>query len=510
MANEETPHRVGNYRLGLELGRGASCRVFACYRDGPPPPGWGTATSSRAKPGVAEQMTPPELAAKVVDLQRLRLSTSADKRIKQLKREAEILKRLPPHPNVVRFMDTLIENKWLFFVMERVDGGDLLKTLMECENERKRPRLTEAEALHVFRQLVEGLGFLHEKGIIHRDIKVENVLVAKNRKGPHGSILLDVKIADFGMSKVIGEGLSNARTTCGSPRYMAPEVLAGLTYDFRADLWSLGILLFVLLVGKFPFDIKEKVSQTGVDAAVNALGKEGVSAACREVLLGLLRQRPGDRMTIRDVRGHRWLGTGPVAMPKGKAKAKAKPAGKHSPVPKGRGRAAALPTSKTTGKRKATEALSSASLSANGTVRGKARNGNAAHGLFSAADHAAFEAATAGVEEAMLAMPKTPPRVSWTSSNATSPGQRHRRLSLKDYAEPAERSGKQARGKATAKRPAAAPQPKGKAKAKAKVKAAAQPKAAATRRPQKTEAAHPVAKKPAASARPKTRTKATK
>merc|ERR1712203_1176817 len=107
-----------------------------------------------------------------------------------------------------------------------------------------RPKLQEPEARYVSRQLVDGLALLQELGIIHRDLKLENVLVAK-QVVKQGEVWLDIKIADFGLSKVVGDRYSDAQTLVGSPRYMAPEVLARGAHDFRADLWSLGVLMHV-------------------------------------------------------------------------------------------------------------------------------------------------------------------------------------------------------------------------------------------------------------------------
>jgi serine/threonine protein kinase len=171
--------------------------------------------------------------------------------------------------------------------------------------------LAEAEAQHIFRQLVEGLSFLHSQGVIHRDLKPENVLVAQTRRGPGGIALLDVKIADFGLSKIVGEGFSEARSTVGSPRYMAPEVLAAGgsvvgagAYDLSADLWSLGVLLHVLLDGRFPCDGMPKVAQARIDGAV---AKLEVTSQARSVVSGLLRLRPEDRLGADDLRRHPWL-----------------------------------------------------------------------------------------------------------------------------------------------------------------------------------------------------------
>merc|ERR1712093_869462 len=121
-------------------------------------------------------------------------------------------------------------SEWLFFVLEFVAGGDLMKTMLKRPG--RRPRLLEIEALFVFKQLVEGLGWLHSQGVIHRDLKLENVLVVRAREvgTSPSSLLLDVKITDFGLSRFVGPEFSEPRSTVGSPRYMAPEVKASGTH----------------------------------------------------------------------------------------------------------------------------------------------------------------------------------------------------------------------------------------------------------------------------------------
>merc|ERR1740121_3506505 len=173
----------------------------------------------------------------------MKLSPHGEKARQRLQRELTILRSLPPHPRIVKMVDSLEEGDWFFLVLELVAGGDLFGV--------RRP-LLEREASFVFWQLTEGLGFLHRQGVVHRDLKLENVLVASERReGPH--VLYDVKISDFGLSKSIGLGQAN-HSSVGTMRYAAPEVLDGRPYDFRADLWSLGVLLYVLLQGCYPDD----------------------------------------------------------------------------------------------------------------------------------------------------------------------------------------------------------------------------------------------------------------
>jgi len=282
---EEAPESFGGYVRGEELGRGAFACVFACK-----------------KVDSGERF-----AAKAIDLRRLRLCVNLGREVKKLQREARILKKVPPHANLVHFVDIVQEGDWLFFILELVTGGNLFNALMQRPG--RRPKLQESEARFIFSQLVEGIGLLHGQGIIHRDLKLENVLVVRKRtEQPDDKVMLDVKIADFGLSKVVGEGLSDALSTVGSPRYMAPEVIAKGAHDFRADLWSLGVLLYVLLDGKFPCGGTVNRAATAQQNKLNAaVAKLPISAHGQAVVLGLLQLRPEARCTIGQLRQHPWL-----------------------------------------------------------------------------------------------------------------------------------------------------------------------------------------------------------
>lgn len=282
----DTPVNFGGYKLGKELGRGAFGIVYACVRES----------------------TGENFAAKAVDLRRLKLSCNVKVEVKRLQSEAKVLQRVPPHVNLVRFVEVLQEGEWLTFILELVTGGDLYSALVNlpCKG-NKRPRFRETEARHIFRQLVNGLTLLHDQGIIHRDLKLENVLVAR-RRAVRTDVLLDIKIADFGLSKVTGEGHSEARSTVGSPRYMAPEIHASSAHDCRADLWSLGVLCYVLLSGQFPCqDGAGSVDQASLNSKVDQLN---CSAEAQETVRGLLQKRPEARLSIEQLRRLPWLGKG--------------------------------------------------------------------------------------------------------------------------------------------------------------------------------------------------------
>eukprot|EP00057_Strongylocentrotus_purpuratus_P013216 XP_011667690.1 PREDICTED: hormonally up-regulated neu tumor-associated kinase [Strongylocentrotus purpuratus] len=159
---------------------------------------------------------------------------------KNLTREARIMSQLR-HPNIVRLYETITSPQLYCLIMEYVPGRDLL-TLVRGQ---KGGRLKEGVARRFVRQLVSALHHMHEHGIVHRDLKMENIMMDKQRE--------NVKIIDFGLSNQCGpEELF--KTHCGSPEYAAPELyVAGRDYGPEVDIWSLGVIMFAMVTGKLPF-----------------------------------------------------------------------------------------------------------------------------------------------------------------------------------------------------------------------------------------------------------------
>lgn len=280
------------YEVGQELGSGAAARVFACRR----------------------LVSGEELAVKVVNLQRLRLFGDLAGHLSRLEREVHILQQLH-HPRIVNLFGFHRTEACFFLIMERVRGGELFNQIVH------KKCLSEAEARYVFRQLLEGIGYMHSKHVIHRDIKPENILIVSSRHVPDetaggsaGSFLHEVKIADFGLSKVISEGASLAKTCVGTPQYWAPEVLnvqhGGGTYGEAADFWGLGAVLFVMLCGRYPFDGKKMPMDEQIRTATFSMTGarwKGVSESAKSFLRGLLQVNPATRLGLQDCLRHPWV-----------------------------------------------------------------------------------------------------------------------------------------------------------------------------------------------------------
>jgi len=280
---EPPPQRFHGYRRGRELGRGATGQVFICHKKG----------------------CAGGFAVKTVNMRRLQLRPNAEIVQQKVRREVAILKRLPHHRNIVQLVDAFEEGDWLLLVLELVGGGDLYTVLTS----RPCSRFREMEAAYVLFQLIDGLSFLHREGVIHRDLKLENVLVASEQLSVREqSVLYTVKISDFGLSKSVGDGISEARSTVGTRPYTAPEVLREGLHDFSSDIWCLGILLHVLVAGKFPFD-EETPAQDELDRLVDCIPDLSESACF--VLHSLLQVDSAKRRSLEELErsSSAWLST---------------------------------------------------------------------------------------------------------------------------------------------------------------------------------------------------------
>lgn len=215
---------IGNWHIGRTIGKGSSGHVR-----------------------IARHAKTGEYAAvKIVSKHALvnsRMSMAhageeEDKILLAIEREIVIMK-LIDHPNVLSLYDVWETKSELYLVMEYVQGGELFDYLVQ------RGRLPVAEAVHYFQQIINAVDYCHRFNIAHRDLKPENLLLDKDR---------NIKVADFGMAAWEG-GDALLKTSCGSPHYASPEVVAGAAYHGSvSDIWSCGVILYALLAGRLPFD----------------------------------------------------------------------------------------------------------------------------------------------------------------------------------------------------------------------------------------------------------------
>ena len=163
-----------------------------------------------------------------------------------IQREMRLLDEISEmdHPNIVKTYGSIDEPAYIYIVMELCEGGELLEALETVGT------YTEADAADVVERCAETLQYLHAKGIVHRDIKPENMLLSDSHD------VTSIKLADFGLANVI-EGKGTLSTVCGSPAYMAPEVHQMGDYDGAVDMYSLGIMTYLMLSGVLPFSTSE-------------------------------------------------------------------------------------------------------------------------------------------------------------------------------------------------------------------------------------------------------------
>jgi len=161
------------------------------------------------------------------------------KEMNLLEREIDIMQKLQ-HPNIIQLVEVIDTPDTLFLVLEFASGGELFDAIVN------KGSYSENEAARIIRQILEAIAYVHNHGIAHRDLKPENLLLS-NEPGQADFI----KIADFGLSKDFGA--EQMATSCGTPDYVAPEVLSGEVYDSAVDIWSIGVITYVLLCGFPPF-----------------------------------------------------------------------------------------------------------------------------------------------------------------------------------------------------------------------------------------------------------------
>ncbi|KAL0272584.1 UNVERIFIED_CONTAM: hypothetical protein PYX00_005503 [Menopon gallinae] len=212
-----------------------------------------------------------------------------------LSKEIKILKELTElhHENVVALLDCKETALNVFLVMEYCNGGDLADYL------NAKGTLSEDTIRLFLCQLAGAMKALHEKGVVHRDLKPQNILLSYNRRynPPHPQDI-KLKIADFGFARFLQDGVM-AATLCGSPMYMAPEVIMSMQYDAKADLWSLGTIVFQCLTGKAPFQAHTpQALKQFYEKNANLAPKipNGTSPELVSLLMGLLRRNAKDRM----------------------------------------------------------------------------------------------------------------------------------------------------------------------------------------------------------------------
>ena len=265
----------GKYEMLGQIGKGGFSQVHRCKH----------------------LITGDTYAVKVIDLKPLRMQQKFNPQ--RLRREVDIMRKLS-HPNIIQFVEVFETEETLQIVMEYAPGSELFDLILA------KKRYSEDIARPIFAQIAEALFYLHSKQIIHRDVKPENVLILD---APDASGKVVAKLLDFGLSKHLHGTNAGAKTFVGTPCYLAPEVEytskgQGGTYGVSADCWSLGALLHVMMVARFPeWMVVENSPSLHFDQKL----WKGVSPNAMDLIRRLMDFNPQTRMSMNDVLAHPWL-----------------------------------------------------------------------------------------------------------------------------------------------------------------------------------------------------------
>ncbi|XP_030259370.1 serine/threonine-protein kinase SIK3 homolog isoform X1 [Sparus aurata] len=266
-ATRPPPARVGHYEIERTIGKGN----FAVVKL------------------ATHIITKAKVAIKIVDKTQL-----DDENLKKIFREVQIMKLLK-HPHIIRLYQVMETERMIYLVTEYASGGEIFDHLVA------HGRMAEKDARKKFKQIVAAVHFCHCRNIVHRDLKAENLLLDHN---------LNIKIADFGFSNLFSRG-QLLKTWCGSPPYAAPELFEGKEYDGpKVDIWSLGVVLYVLVCGALPFD-----GSTLQNLRARVLsGKFRIpffmSTDCEYLIRHMLVLEPSRRLTMEQICKNKWMRQG--------------------------------------------------------------------------------------------------------------------------------------------------------------------------------------------------------
>nr|AFK36534.1 unknown [Medicago truncatula] len=264
------PSRIilGKYQLTKFLGRGNFAKVYQAR-------------------SLIDGST---VAVKVIDKSKT-VDASMEPRIV---REIDAMRRLQNHPNILKIHEVLATKTKIYLIVDFAGGGELFLKLA------RRRKFPEALARRYFQQLVSALCFCHRNGIAHRDLKPQNLLL--DAEG-------NLKVSGFGLS-ALPEQLKNGllHTACGTPAYTAPEILGRTGYDgSKADAWSCGVILYVLLAGHLPFDDSNIPAMCKRITRRDYQFPEGISKPARYLIYQLLDPNPKTRIRLENVFGNNWF-----------------------------------------------------------------------------------------------------------------------------------------------------------------------------------------------------------
>ena len=239
---------------------------------------------------------------------------SNSENMKKIKYETNLMKKLN-HPNITKILELFEDKEYILIIMEYINGGNLFSFL------KKHRKVSEKTAKLLYRQIILGIKYMHEQGIVHRDIKLENILIDLNN---------NIKICDFGIGRVLSSPEQPLFDQCGTPMYIAPEILLCSKEKgykgFPVDIWSSGIVLYILLSGTLPFSFKNSSSSlsesnesnlsednnNNTELQYSIINKEpkeieNISKEAEDLLKKILKKNPEKRITCEEILNHPWM-----------------------------------------------------------------------------------------------------------------------------------------------------------------------------------------------------------
>lgn len=232
------------------------------------------------------------VAIKVIPKNKLK----TDEDISLMRTEFSIYKKLD-HPHIIHFYDAFEDQNYIYFVLEHAEKGEISRTL------QKGP-ISESQARMILFQLLSALDYLHnEVHIIHRDIKLENIIIDHFQ---------NTRLTDFGLSTFFNPDHPFVTAVVGSPVYVAPELVLRHPYSTPIDIWCLGVLLYTMIVGHYPFYETKELSLAHMIVESQPIYPESLSSSIIDLLSHLLDKNPQTRYNIAQIRNHPWCNFRPL------------------------------------------------------------------------------------------------------------------------------------------------------------------------------------------------------
>ncbi|XP_016062096.1 PREDICTED: serine/threonine-protein kinase 33 isoform X2 [Miniopterus natalensis] len=254
--------------------------------------------------GVVIEATDKETETKWA-IKKVNKEKAGSSAVKLLEQEVEILKRVK-HEHIIHLEQVFETPKKMYLVMELCEDGELKEML------NKKGHFSENETRWIIQSLASAIAYLHSNDIVHRDLKLENIMVKSSFTDDNNEMNLNIKVTDFGLAvKKHGGSEAMLQTTCGTPIYMAPEVINAHDYSQQCDIWSIGVIMYMLLCGEAPFlaGSEERLFELIRKGELHFSGLiwDSISDCAKSVLKQLMKVDPAHRITAKELLDNQWI-----------------------------------------------------------------------------------------------------------------------------------------------------------------------------------------------------------